>query len=341
MLVRARFCGLRPLRARNYISCKSMHMFDAVLIRTQPLVLVASEGFCKSLVIHIYVKAWTTLPKYMLLWRLASSGTLRRAALVRTDVSDQLSASIIRVTRIVELGTKLTLFLVHRFLLPWWRRYVRPKCRFLQEPHGVTSQKTQFFIVTAAKASNLTHVSLFLYQSWDLNITLLRLVAPSTSEFLVYFSVYVQLRCLPQSFLFIENMYPTWRMPSSEMSRLVAVVKFYVSEERIISIIRVTRISGLGRTSAVTSNSPKTFILTRATRCHILVDGIIHSYHHENLISYINTTCFGLFGHSQINKFALQGGPWQATATAVGFFSGLALKFSWSNLSVAFIRPSL
>jgi hypothetical protein len=28
--------------------------------------------------------------------------------------------------------------------------------RFLQEPHGVTSQKTAFFIVTAVKTSNLT-----------------------------------------------------------------------------------------------------------------------------------------------------------------------------------------
>jgi hypothetical protein len=33
------------------------------------------------------------------------SGMLRRVALVRTDVSDELSASIIRVTRIGELGT--------------------------------------------------------------------------------------------------------------------------------------------------------------------------------------------------------------------------------------------
>jgi hypothetical protein len=31
-----------------------------------------------------------------------------------------------------------------------------PKRRFLQEPHGVTSQKTPFFIVTALKTSNLT-----------------------------------------------------------------------------------------------------------------------------------------------------------------------------------------
>jgi hypothetical protein len=35
-------------------------------------------------------------------------------------------------------------------------RYVPLKCRFLQEPHGVTSQKTPFFIVTAVKTSSLT-----------------------------------------------------------------------------------------------------------------------------------------------------------------------------------------
>jgi hypothetical protein len=34
-----------------------------------------------------------------------SFGMLRRVALVRTDVSEELSASIIRVTRIGELGT--------------------------------------------------------------------------------------------------------------------------------------------------------------------------------------------------------------------------------------------
>jgi hypothetical protein len=79
------------------------------------------------------------------------------------------------VTRICEIGTKkastkkprtqqinnkiqLMLFLVHRFLSPWWRRrYVPPKRWFLQEPHGITSQKTTFFIVTAVKTSYLTY----------------------------------------------------------------------------------------------------------------------------------------------------------------------------------------
>jgi hypothetical protein len=38
---------------------------------------------------------------------MASSGMLRRGDLVRTDVSEELSTSIIRVTRIDELGTTL------------------------------------------------------------------------------------------------------------------------------------------------------------------------------------------------------------------------------------------
>jgi hypothetical protein len=38
---------------------------------------------------------------------MASSGMLRRVDLVRTDVSEELSASFIRVTRIGELGTTL------------------------------------------------------------------------------------------------------------------------------------------------------------------------------------------------------------------------------------------
>jgi hypothetical protein len=63
---------------------------------------------------------------------------LRSVALVRTDVSAELSASI-RVTRIGELGT-LAVTSNLRML-----RYVPPKRRFLEEPHDLTSQRTPFF----------------------------------------------------------------------------------------------------------------------------------------------------------------------------------------------------
>jgi hypothetical protein len=66
------------------------------------------------------------------------SGMLRRMALVRTDVSEELSASFIRVTRIGELGTTLAGTSNRRTLQKYQRR-------FLQEPHGITSQKTPFF----------------------------------------------------------------------------------------------------------------------------------------------------------------------------------------------------
>jgi hypothetical protein len=45
------------------------------------------------------------LPNFTLIRRMASCGMLRRVTLVRTDVSEELSASIIMVTSIGELGT--------------------------------------------------------------------------------------------------------------------------------------------------------------------------------------------------------------------------------------------
>jgi hypothetical protein len=76
---------------------------------------------------------------------MVSSGLLRRVALVRTDVSEEPGSSFIRATKIGELGTT---------------QAATPKRRFLQEPHGVTTLKTPFFIVTAVKTSNLTFLTL-------------------------------------------------------------------------------------------------------------------------------------------------------------------------------------
>jgi hypothetical protein len=65
-------------------------------------------GMCMGLVIEVL---WTVryflgvFINYEIGWRMASSGMLHRVALVRTDVSEELSAPIIRVTRIGELGT--------------------------------------------------------------------------------------------------------------------------------------------------------------------------------------------------------------------------------------------
>jgi hypothetical protein len=74
---------------------------------------------------------------------MASSGFLRRVALVRTDVSEEPGASFIMVKKIGELGTTQAATSNRRML-------------------SLTTQKTPFFIVTAVKTSNLTFSFLFL-----------------------------------------------------------------------------------------------------------------------------------------------------------------------------------
>jgi hypothetical protein len=71
-------------------------------------------------------------------WSMPSSGMLDHVALVRTHVSEESSASIIKLTRIGELGATLTVTSNRSTL---WND-IPPNHRFLREPHGVTSQKT-------------------------------------------------------------------------------------------------------------------------------------------------------------------------------------------------------
>jgi hypothetical protein len=68
---------------------------------------------------------------------MVSSGMLRRVALVRTDVSEELSAFFIRVTRIGELGTTDA-----------------RSVRWLLVTASVVPSSS--FIVTSVKTSNLT-----------------------------------------------------------------------------------------------------------------------------------------------------------------------------------------
>jgi hypothetical protein len=83
-------------------------------------------------------------------------------ALVRTDVSEELSASFIKVTRIGEVGTTLDVTREVVFICSVRRLLVTAsvapsspilialmKEALLQEPHGVTSQKTPLFISDA------------------------------------------------------------------------------------------------------------------------------------------------------------------------------------------------
>jgi hypothetical protein len=75
-------------------------------------------------------------------------------------VSEEPGASFIRVTKIGELGTTQAATSNRRTLrrivtVVKTSNLVPPKRRFLQGPHGVTTQKTPFFIVTAVKTSKL------------------------------------------------------------------------------------------------------------------------------------------------------------------------------------------
>jgi hypothetical protein len=83
---------------------------------------------------------------------------LRRVALVTTDVTGEHMARVIRVTIIAELGTTLAVTSNRRALHrnKMIEALSSSETSYLQEPHGVTSQKTAFLKVTAVKTSNLT-----------------------------------------------------------------------------------------------------------------------------------------------------------------------------------------
>jgi hypothetical protein len=78
-------------------------------------------------------------------------------ALVRTDVSEEPGASFIRVTKIGELGTTQAATSNRRTLR---RKVFLRSVRRLLEPHGVTTQKTPFFIRIKYSNQNLFYFNL-------------------------------------------------------------------------------------------------------------------------------------------------------------------------------------
>jgi hypothetical protein len=80
---------------------------------------------------------------------MSSSGKLRSVALVRTDDSEELSASIIRVKKTGELGTALAVTSNR----PTLRRMPFLTCRFIYELQDAISQNMIIFITIIARTS--------------------------------------------------------------------------------------------------------------------------------------------------------------------------------------------
>jgi hypothetical protein len=91
---------------------------------------------------------------------MSSSGILRRVALVRTNVSEEPSASFIRVT----MGSPILITLMKEVLIP-------PKRRYLKEPHGVTSEKTPFLKVLCVQRETGSVVSWSRFLATDAEVS--------------------------------------------------------------------------------------------------------------------------------------------------------------------------
>jgi hypothetical protein len=117
-----------------------------------------------------------------------SSGMLRRVVLVRTGVSEERSASIIRVTRVGELGTTLPVISNRRSM----------KHRILQEPHGGTSRwrHSSLSFQSVQSANTMLYSCLAYYRTLKMEAVcccwIRRLCAPKYPK---YHTLPVRVRC--------------------------------------------------------------------------------------------------------------------------------------------------
>jgi hypothetical protein len=89
---------------------------------------------------------------------MVSSGMLRRVALVRTDFTEELSASFIRVTRIGELGTTLAVTSYRRTLRRNAKVFLRNVCLLLVTASVVPSSPILVTLMKEALSSSVKSV---------------------------------------------------------------------------------------------------------------------------------------------------------------------------------------
>jgi hypothetical protein len=164
---------------------------------------------------------------------------LRRVTLVRTDVSVEPSACFIRVASIGGLCTS-------------GHEQPTHAAKKNQKPHGVTSQKTPFFIV-AVKSSKFTPVCVKNGVFWDVRVALVR--ADVSEELSATF--------IRAAMVFFRS-----------VRRLLVTASVVPSSPILVTLIK----------EALSSSEMS--VLARAIRRTIPADAILHSHRRENLKSY-------------------------------------------------------